>query len=352
MNKLLVTKDFNNKIKYGPSTSIINELKDNKNANEKIYILDHCFTNRQNLNDKNINYIIIKNFFDLTKKLKTILNIVKNSNQIEIHCIFDALLFFSLIIILKIFRKEFKIYLRGMVNKNVLKKKRLLKLVYLFIAKPFIKNATIVYTSKYEKKNSIKFFKNNKYIIINNKIDNKFIKIKNNKIYKKPNHLKILFFSNLIWKKNFDFVYRILKDLDFNIELNIYGKCCINSKYFSKMILDLKKKHKVTYNDYYSNKNKSKIFFSHHLFFLPTIDENFGHAIVENFLHYRPCLLSNNTPWNDNAFFNAGRSYSLNKTDSFRQTIKYFYLMNQKKYNSICKNSKNYILEKLKNKDF
>ena len=111
MNKLLVTKDFNNKIKYGPSTSIINELKDNKNANEKIYILDHCFTNRQNLSDKNINYIIIKNFFDLTKKLKTILNIVKNSNQIEIHCIFDALLFFSLIIILKIFRKEFKIYL-------------------------------------------------------------------------------------------------------------------------------------------------------------------------------------------------------------------------------------------------
>jgi hypothetical protein len=239
-----------------------------------------------------------------------------------------------------------------MVNDNVLVKKKIQKIIYLNLARLFMEKATIIYTSNYEKENSIKFFKNNKYIIINNKIDNKFIKIKNNKIYKKPNHLKILFFSNLIWKKNFDFVYRILKDLDFNIELNIYGKCCINSKYFSKMILDLKKKHKVTYNDYYSNKNKSKIFFSHHLFFLPTIDENFGHAIVENFLHYRPCLLSNNTPWNDNAFFNAGRSYSLNKTDSFRQTIKYFYLMNQKKYNSICKNSKNYILEKLKNKDF
>ena len=27
MNKLLVTKDLNNKIQFGPSTSIINEIK-------------------------------------------------------------------------------------------------------------------------------------------------------------------------------------------------------------------------------------------------------------------------------------------------------------------------------------
>jgi hypothetical protein len=352
MNKLLITKDLNNKIKFGPSASIINELKYNKKNYRKIYIIDHSFSEEVVWNDKKINNIVIKNLVDLIKKINLILKVVKNSDQIEFHCIFDVLLFFPLIILLYIYKKEFKIYLRGMVNDNVLVKKKIQKIIYLNLARLFMEKATIIYTSNYEKENSIKFFKNNKYIIINNKIDNKFIKIKNNKIYKKPNHLKILFFSNLIWKKNFDFVYRILKDLDFNIELNIYGKCCINSKYFSKMILDLKKKHKVTYNDYYSNKNKSKIFFSHHLFFLPTIDENFGHAIVENFLHYRPCLLSNNTPWNDNAFFNAGRSYSLNKTDSFRQTIKYFYLMNQKKYNSICKNSKNYILEKLKNKDF
>jgi hypothetical protein len=352
MNKLLVTKDLNNKIQFGPSTSIINELNDKKNDKEKIYILDHCSTNKTNLNDKKINFIIIKNFLDLTKKIQNIFCIVKNSNKIEIHCIFDALLFFPLIIILKILRKEFKIYLRGMVNDNVLTKKKVVKLLYLFIAKPFINRATIIYTSKYEKNNSIKFFKNNKYLIINNIINNKFIKIKNKRINKKPKQLKILFFSNIFWKKNFQFVYKVLKDLNFRIELNIYGKCFINKKLFNEMIFDLRQKHKVNYHNYYSKENKSKIFFSNHILFLPTIDENFGHAIVENFLHYRPCLLSNNTPWNDNGNFNAGNSFSLKNKKKFLNCIKDFYFMESNFYKKICNNSKKYILKKLKSKDY
>ena len=327
MTRLIITKDFNNKIKFGPSASIINELNNN-NVKEKIYIIDHCYSNKKNLINKNINYIIIKNFYDLVTKFKTILNLVKNSNTVEFHSIYDVLLFFTLIIILKIFRKEFKIYLRGMVNDNVLTKNKVIKLLYLLIAKPFIKRATIIYTSMYEKNNSVKFFKKNKYLIKNNIINNKFIKQKNKKINKKSNQLKILFFSNIIWKKNFQFVYEILKELNFKIELNIYGECFINKKLFNKMIYDLRKKHKVKYYHYYNKENKSKIFFSNHIFFLPTIDENFGHAIVENFLHYRPCLLSNNTPWNDNGKFNAGNSYSLKNKKKFLNYIKDFYFKN------------------------
>ena len=352
MNKLIITKDLNNKIIFGPSTSIINELNDKKKDEKKIYILDHCSVGRKNFKNKKINYIVITNFLDLAKKIKTILNVVKNSNEIEIHSIFDAFLFFPIIIILRIFRKEFKIYLRGMVNDNVLAKKKTLKLIYLLVAKLFIKNAIIVYTSKYEKNNSIKFFRNNKYLIINNRITNKLISIKNQKINKKPNQLKILFFSNLFWKKNFSFVYRILNELNFSIELNIYGKCFINKNFFNKMISDLRKKHKVNYFNYYSKEDKSKIFFSNHIFFLPTIDENFGHAIVENFLHFRPCLLSNNTPWNDNGNFNAGNSISLKNKKEFLNSIKVFYFMNQKEYDNICNYSKKYILKKLNSKDY
>jgi len=350
MTRLIITKDFNSKVKFGPSASIINELNNN-NVKEKIYILDHCYTNKKSLIDKKINYIIIKNFYDLVIKLKTILNLIKNSNTIEFHSIYDVLLFFPLIIILKIFKKEFKIYLRGMVNENVLIKNKIIKIIYLFLAKPFIKKAVIVFTSKYEKNNSLKFFKNNKYLIINNKIDNKLIKIKNKKIYKKQNQLKILFFSNLIWKKNFNFVYQTLKKLNFRIELNIYGKCFINRKNFNKMICDLKKTHKVKYHNF-SNKNKSNIFFSNHLFFLPTIDENFGHAIVEAFLHYRPCLLSDKTPWNDNGKFNAGNSFSLKKEKLFINSLKCFYSMKNHKYSQICNNSKKYIYRKLISKNY
>jgi len=351
MIRLIVTRDFNNEIKFGSSASVINELNYNKNLNEKIYILDHCSKNKKKLIDKRINYIIIKTPFDLVKNLKTILNLVKNSNIVELHSFFDLLLFFPVIIILRIFQKEFKIYTRGMVNENVFVKKNIIKKIYLYLTKLFIKKAIIVFTSKYEKKNSIKFFKNNKYLIINNKIDKKFIKIKNKKIYKKPNQLKILFFSNLIWKKNFNFVYQILKKLNFRIEFNIYGKCFINQNNFNQMICDLKKKHQVKYHNF-SNKNKSNIFFSNHLFFLPTIDENFGHAIVESFLHYRPCLLSDKTPWKDNGKFNAGNSFSLKGEKLFIKSIKYFYSMKNQKYNQICNNSKKYICQKLVSKNF
>ena len=48
MTRLIITKDFNNKIKFGPSASIINELNNN-NVKEKIYIIDHCYSNKKNL---------------------------------------------------------------------------------------------------------------------------------------------------------------------------------------------------------------------------------------------------------------------------------------------------------------
>jgi len=352
MNKLLLTKDLNNKIKFGPSASIINELKYNKKNYRKICIIDHSPSGKDIRNNKKINNIVIKNLADLVKKFNLILNVVKNSDEIEIHCIFDVLLFFPLIILLYIYKKEFKIYLRGMVNDNVLVKKKILKKIYLYLARFFIKKATIIYTSNYEKENSIKFFEKNKYLIINNKIDKKLISLKYKKVDKKPEQLKILFFSNIFWKKNFRFVYTVLKSLDISIELNIYGKCFVNKKSFNKMINDLKKKHKVNYNNYYSNKNKSKIFFSHHLFFLPTIDENFGHAIVENFFHFRPCLLSSNTPWHDNGKYNAGNSFSLNNQSEFLDNIKKFYFMSQKEYNRICFSSKKYIIKKLNSKNY
>ena len=67
--------------RYPPQKSlIINELNDKKKDEKKIYILDHCSVGRKNFNNKKINYIVITNFLDLAKKIKTILNVVKNSN--------------------------------------------------------------------------------------------------------------------------------------------------------------------------------------------------------------------------------------------------------------------------------
>ena len=76
---------------------------------------------------------------------------------------------------------------------------------------------------------------------------------------------------------------------------------------------DIKNIHDVKYFKSYKYENLSKIIINNHLLFLPTIDENFGHVIVETLLHSRPCLISNNTPWNDivswcRFFFTVGDS--------------------------------------------
>ena len=351
MNILLITKNFYGNTNIGPVVSIKNYLKDSLKKNNVI-IIDHNSLKKENIKKKKLEIIFIKDIFDLLKKFIMINNIVKKVDYIEFHSFFDCYVLLPIIFLSFIKKKKIKIYLRGMVNDNVFVKKKFIKNTYLFFLKIFLKNCLIVCTSKYELNISSKYFNKNNLVIENNKVINKYIDIKFKKLIKKKGNLKILFYSNLSWKKNFTFVYEVLMDLDFRVELNIYGQLIIKEKFFNQMLTELKTKHLVNYYGYNQYENKKKIFYNNHLLFLPTLDENFGHVIVENFLHYRPCLLSNNTPWNDNEYNNAGYSISLDKKYRFKKVLKDFFLMKQDNFDKVCFSSKKYILNKLKCSDY
>lgn len=351
MNILLITKNFYGNINIGPVVSIKNYLKDSLKKNNVI-IIDHNSLKKKNIKKKKLEIIFIKNIFDLLKKFIMINNIVKKVDYIEFHSFFDCYVLLPIIFLSFIKKKKIKIYLRGMVNDNVFVKKKFIKNTYLFFLKIFLKNCLIVCTSKYELNISSKYFNKNNLVIENNKVSNKYIDIKFKKLIKKKGNLKILFYSNLSWKKNFTFVYEVLMDLDFRVELNIYGQLIIKEKFFNQMLTELKTKHLVNYYGYNQYENKKKIFYNNHLLFLPTLDENFGHVIVENFLHYRPCLISNNTPWNDNKNYNAGFSIKLKKKTEYKKKLKYFYSMNQSTFNKMCIDSKKYILKKLESGNY
>jgi len=51
----------------------------------------------------------------------------------------------------------------------------------------------------------------------------------------------------------------------------------------------------------------------HHFFYLPTLGENYGHAIAEAFLSSVPVIISNKTPWQQLEERKAGWSLSLEK---------------------------------------
>lgn len=255
-NRLLFVKNFYNKTLIGPTISIQNDL--NKDRQNNIFIIDHNFQNKKQKKLKNCKIFFINNFISVIKNLKSINNIIKKSDIVEFHSLFDGFVVLPILLILLNKKKLIKIYLRGMVNDHVLKKKKNFKIIYLLIIKRFLKNAVIVCTSKYELRVSFKFFKKNKFIIENNQVSSKYLNIKNTQIVKKKKNLKILFFSNITWKKNFIYCYKILMNINFPVELNIYGKCLIDKGKFLNMINLLKTKHTVNYHGYYNSFSKKK----------------------------------------------------------------------------------------------
>lgn len=350
---IIFTKDFMSKKTWdGPSTSIINFNYKKETIINSIYSDEKNYFKKFNKN----NIIFIRGFNGFISKLNLIYKKLKKERIIEFHCVYDlygCLYPLFLLLMLDYKNKYICIYPRGMINENILVKKKVIRIIYLSLIKFISKKMKIIFmaTSIYEKEQLIKFYGKNLLVEIKPNITN--FRFKNFKSVKKNRkNLKILFFSNITWKKNFSFFYEIINNLNFSCEINIVGSIFINENSFYKMLNNLKRKHKVKYLGHIENKKIHKIIQKNHLLFLPTYDENFGHVIVENFFSSRPCILSSNTPWNDNIFHNAGFSIPLSEKQTFKNALSYFYYLEQKNYDIVCKNSKKYINYKIFNKNF
>jgi hypothetical protein len=73
-----------------------------------------------------------------------------------------------------------------------------------------------------------------------------------------------------------------------------------------------------------------------HLFYLPTLGENYGHSIVESFLSGTPALISDMTPWRNLTALNAGWDMPLER-DRFSEKITACVRMNQEEYDTWAK---------------
>ena len=60
---------------------------------------------------------------------------------------------------------------------------------------------------------------------------------------------------------------------------------------------------------------------NYHLFFLPTLNENFGHAIVEAMLNGCIPLISDATPWRNLQAQHIGWDIALNEKEKFAAVI-------------------------------
>jgi len=272
--------------------------------------------------------------------LNDLVKILKNTNYdcIYLNSFFNFKYSFIVLVLVKLLKiSDKKIILapRGEFNKNALSLKSKKKKYFFKIIKFFNLYRNIVWqaTSEQEFKdilvaqNLLKV--SGKIELVSNLPDN--ISYIERNFFVNNSGLKICFISRLSKMKNLLFALEVLSLIRFDIEFNIYGpdedKLYLDE--CKKYISFLPKNIKVFFHGSLRNVEVKNRLAEHDLFFLPTLGENYGHAIVESLSIGLPVLISTNTPWRNLKKYNAGWDISLDDINGFRAALNEFHSLNK-----------------------
>ena len=137
--------------------------------------------------------------------------------------------------------------------------------------------------------------------------------------------LKLVFISRIARKKNLKFALEILESYSGSkkIVFDIYGTQ-EDEKYWNEcndVIKRMDNNVTVAYKKSLKPIEVPSILSQYHVFFLPTKNENFGHAIVEAMQNGVIPLISDQTPWDNLENYNAGYSLPLSNKILFMEAI-------------------------------
>lgn len=135
--------------------------------------------------------------------------------------------------------------------------------------------------------------------------------------------LKCCFFARICEKKNLLFALRVLKEVKADIEFNIYGNI-EEVDYWDKcqqIIREMPANVSINYKGEYNHEDVFQLMSQNQVFFFPTLNENYGHVIVEALLSRLPVIISDQTPWNSVNDAKVGYAIPLDKKTSFIDAI-------------------------------
>ena len=125
---------------------------------------------------------------------------------------------------------------------------------------------------------------------------------------KKPGHLRLLYLSRVTAIKNLHFLLSLLPQVSGRIALTIVGPVD-DDPYWEKcqsVISRLPNRVRVRHEGGRPHEQILEFLTAHDLFVLPTLSENFCHAVVEALQAGVPTLISDQTPWRGLEAANAG----------------------------------------------
>lgn len=170
------------------------------------------------------------------------------------------------------------------------------------------------------------------------------VNLKPIKKIKKLNKLKVVWISRIAPKKNLIEAIQILKMCSVQICFTIYGPI-FDKKYWEKCQKELYKLPNNIKWEWKGNLDSEKVIETlqqYHVFLFPTLGENFGHVIQEALSAGCPCIISDQTPWQDLEKNNAGYVYRLEDMKSFAQALEKYSRMDQYEYDLCCNSALEY----------
>lgn len=280
---------------------------------------------------------------------RTIRNEVKAEyEKIYLNSLFSKHFTITALQAIKTYRKN-KVILapRGMLAEGALGLKSLKKKTFLRLAKTIglYKNVTWHASTQLEAQEIKKVFPKSKVISIENLPACRSIPFKEKS--KEQGKLELVFLSRISPKKNLLFILELLSKInDQGITLDIYGPI-EDDGYWSKCQTYLDMNPNFNYRGIVEYVDLQEVIGKYDLFVLPTLNENFGHIILEALSSSLPLLISDNTPWLNLDEKKIGMDISLTDIEKWEEGIRYFQSLDKVEMTNYRKQAWSYANEKL-----
>jgi len=268
--------------------------------------------------------------------IKTLYNLLNSTLHDVVYLNNIAFSFFIIIpLILRCFRLirrvPFIIAPRGVFSPGALRIKKYKKQPYFFFARMLglYRNLIWQVSSKHEKEELLNYMKldvqNTPIVVASNMTAFRTSStITPSLRMKQRGILKIAFLSRIARKKNLSYALNQLREVKGNVRFHIYG-LLEDSQYWlecQKYIGVLSDNIQVKYVGAVEPKQVVNILSQYHLFFFPTLGENFGHVILEALIAGCPVLISDRTAWKGLEEKGIGWSLPLEKPEQFRAILR------------------------------
>lgn len=161
---------------------------------------------------------------------------------------------------------------------------------------------------------------------------------------KRAGALRLVFLSRIARKKNLHFALETLRGLTGEVEFDIYGSL-EDAAYLAEcqaISASLPANIRVRYQGVAPFAGAVEVLAGYHLFYLPTLSENFGHAIWEALVADCPVLISDQTPWTDVNAYGAGWAMPLDSTVGFTQVLQHVIDMDAAAYAALVAQVRRY----------